>query len=217
MKIYRVFCTETNKNYIGVTSLSLKAEMVKHEYEAVMRNDSGKPAIAFHADFLKFGKKAFKLCVLVENIEKSKVNSVKKEMVEKYNSLFPNGYNKPKELSTEAKQSLSDKMAAKWSATPPEARKASEITKSKQSAAKLESHPRAKPLMFRGIEYKSLRQAEKATGIPMYSIKKEIPEDYEVGNHFKSRSKLAEYLMLSEADLDSFLAKNSLADFSSLE
>lgn len=213
MKIYRVFCTETNKNYIGVTSLHIKAAMVKHEYDAITEN----PEITFHADFLKFGRKAFRFCVLVENLEKSKINSVKKEMIEKYNALFPNGYNKPKELSDDAKQSASDRMTAKWSATPPEARKASETTRQKQSAAKLQSHHKAKSIMFRGVEYKSLRQAEKATGISMYSIRKEIPETYEVSSHFQTRSKLAEYLMMPEAELDAFLSKNSLADFSSLE
>lgn len=228
-RIYRVFCETTGRNYIGCTSMPLKSRMARHEADAIYRNEVGKSSIAFHADFLKYGKSAFKVCVLCDKLDKAEAFEKEIEMIEKYNSFHPNGYNKTKGgignlghlWAKENGNANAEHLREYWAGLEGVDRLASDETRAKQSKAKKSSHFKAEKVMFRGVEYKSLRQCSAATELSIYIIKQELagipccpsgsrPKPYTaLGITYPSREDAAKHFGVSIHNLANYLKRNS--------
>lgn len=232
--VYEVFCIPTGKCYIGCTSKTLKERLQKHLWDATDRSKNGAkrgaPELEFHKDLLKYGTSQCKAKVLHTGL--SKKDGYAKEIAEiaAHNSFTPNGYNSTKggvgnlghlwAKSSENIEKFRNLQKIRWANTFGADRMSSEDTRKAQSEAKKNSHVKAQPIIFRGIEYKSFRQAEAATGASIYVIKKEIagepvtaygarPKPYKVKDRvFDSREQAAEFYGVSIHNLASYIARN---------
>lgn len=78
----------TNKHYVGQT-INPDQRKRNHIHEAFTRGSD----YYFHRSLRKHGLDAFTYEVLEEDIEKEQLNDRENHYIEKYNSIWPNGYN----------------------------------------------------------------------------------------------------------------------------
>ena len=91
--VYKIQNSITKKIYIGATTQSPKERWISHKVDAVKRN-SIKSDKTIRQSILKYGAKNFKFSVL-KKIKTSifDIQKMERKLIEKYNSITPNGYN----------------------------------------------------------------------------------------------------------------------------
>ena len=101
----------TNKHYIGQT-IHPDQRKRNHIHEALVRGSD----YYFHRSLRKHGLDAFTYTVLEDNVERDKLNERENFYINKYNSIWPNGYNQCEANSLDeiAIQKMSDTKRKQW-------------------------------------------------------------------------------------------------------
>jgi group I intron endonuclease len=106
---YKVYCITniiTNKKYIGITSRNIKTRFREH-----CRSNK----LLTHEAIIEYGEENFTIEILEDNIQESEIDEKERYYINKYNTLFPFGYNKStggihgKDLNVISKKLLSIK------------------------------------------------------------------------------------------------------------
>jgi len=85
-RVYLVWCTASNKGYVGKTKRTLHARWRAH-----CSTHSG--CWALSGAIRKYGKEAFTITLLAEGLTSEEAKRVEREMVHKYGTKAPRGYN----------------------------------------------------------------------------------------------------------------------------
>lgn len=101
----------TGKHYVGQT-INPDLRKASHICEAFTRGSD----YYFHRSLRKHGLDAFTYSVLEENIERCNLNNKENFYIEKYNSLWPNGYNQclANSLGETAIKKMSETKKRQW-------------------------------------------------------------------------------------------------------
>lgn len=105
----------TNKHYVGQT-INPEQRKANHICEAFKRGSD----YYFHRSLRKHGLEAFEYKVLEENVERDNLNARENYYIDKYNSIWPNGYNqcRANSLDETAIKKMSETKKLKWQLTP---------------------------------------------------------------------------------------------------
>lgn len=88
MIIYKITNLINNKVYIGQTIQKFKNRIIEHKKR--MKNGTNTP---LYNSLRKYGIENFKFEIIEEVLSKEELNQKEIYYIEKFNSLFPNGYN----------------------------------------------------------------------------------------------------------------------------
>jgi group I intron endonuclease len=88
MLIYLIYCTKTQKGYIGQTTIGVRARWKQHRRSA----ERGSP-YAIHKAIRKYGEGAFEISVLYRCYALHELGILEKYFITKHHTLAPNGYN----------------------------------------------------------------------------------------------------------------------------
>lgn len=105
----------TNKHYVGQT-INPEKRKANHICEAFTRGSD----YYFHRSLRKHGLDAFTYTVLEDDVEREKLNERENFYIDKYNSLWPNGYNQceANSLDEVAIQKMSDTKKQQYQLKP---------------------------------------------------------------------------------------------------
>lgn len=110
----------TGKHYVGQT---IRPEQRKrnHIHEAFVKGSD----YYFHRSLRKHGLSAFTYTVLEEDVDRDKLNEREDHYIDKYNSIWPNGYNQchANSLDTKALSKMSKTKKQQWQMMSEEERK----------------------------------------------------------------------------------------------
>lgn len=111
----------TGKKYIGQT-IHPEQRKRNHLHEAIVKNSD----YYFHRSIRKHRWENFEYQVLEENVLQSSLNERENYFIEKYNTVWPNGYNQclANSLDEKAIKKMSDTKRARYAAMTEEERKA---------------------------------------------------------------------------------------------
>jgi hypothetical protein len=159
MLVYRIFCRVTGKNYIGVTSKTLKRRIASHRARALKGTGHGgmyplSEAIREH------GWENFDVFVIARDLDSAELGyEVEKAAIQIYKALTPSGYNTT--AGGPGGPGFPDGTRG-WtygSQHTPEAR-------AKMATARAGwKNPRARPFEFKGLRYGCMEDCVKATGL----------------------------------------------------
>jgi group I intron endonuclease len=103
----------TNKHYVGQT-IHPDQRKRNHIHEAFVRESD----YYFHRSLRKHGLDAFTYTVLEDNVDRDKLNERENFYINKYNTIWPNGYNEceANSLSQNSIKKMSETKKQKWQA-----------------------------------------------------------------------------------------------------
>jgi len=93
--IYSVYCSETNKYYIGQTKRDIYTRWTDHVNASKKKNDT----LIFHLAIRHYGEEAFHIRIVETVSEKNyktfkeKLNAAERKQIKLYDCIYPNGYN----------------------------------------------------------------------------------------------------------------------------
>jgi group I intron endonuclease len=88
MLVYLIYCSASQKGYVGQTTQTLKRRWQKHCADAQTGSD-----YLIHKAIRKYGEDAFEISVLAEVDNLPDLDQIEIEQIEKQGTLAPNGYN----------------------------------------------------------------------------------------------------------------------------
>jgi len=117
--IYRWTNVLTGKHYIGQT-INPEQRKRNHIHEAMVAGSD----YYFHRSLRKNGTEAFAYEVLEENVPRDQLNNRENFYIDKFNAIWPNGYNQQyaNSLSVEAIDKMSQTKKRQWADMTPEKR-----------------------------------------------------------------------------------------------
>ena len=87
--VYKITNILTDKKYIGLTTRSLEERFRKHLFDAF----DARRKNAIHYALRKYGKKNFVIEAIFESNSLNELNDKENYFIQKYDTLYPNGYN----------------------------------------------------------------------------------------------------------------------------
>lgn len=219
--LYKITCSVSGKIYIGYTKLTANQRLHKHFSEARRNVNSRHLCKAIR----KYGEEAFTTETLFEVPTEQEAKELEKKLIVEYDS-FKNGYNKTTggdgvsgvtwQVSPEQRKlfGLRSKMKCYIPNTNEDAR-------NRMSEAKLDNHVSAMSVTIDGVEYTSLRDAERKLGVSLYRIKKYVETGewsdkehsvskkpyYAEGIWFETRQHAADHYGVGINNLSNFLKR----------
>lgn len=159
MIVYRLFCRETGKSYIGATRQTFKARMHRHRTRAATPNGKGS-MYPLYVDARKYGWNAFDIGVLSHARSYDELNAMERAAILLYRSLVPTGYNQI--LDDNDRQKYSTNLPCGWNKGIPHTKEAKAKISAALSGA---SNHRSRAFEYGGIVYPCMQDCVKATGL----------------------------------------------------